>query len=252
MTFIENISIKVYKSESNNLMTGTMEEINNLNNRAHIIPLNPSFEYQVRHIPIKRAFDILFSLLAFLIGLPIFLFIGLLIMCTSSGKIIYAHQRIGRGGKPFHCYKFRTMYSNADVRLKEILASNPLLKEEWEKTFKLKKDPRITFIGGFLRRTSLDELPQFWNVLKGDLSIVGPRPVVQEEVDKYLGAKAPKILSIRPGLTGPWQVSGRSDINCYKKRIELDEYYVDHQSFLLDLKLVAKTIPAMLFSKGAY
>lgn len=233
-----------------------MEKINNLSSRlssrAHIVPLNTPFQCQIRHIPIKRAFDIAFSLFALIVGSPIFLFISILILCTSPGKIIYAHERIGRGGKPFRCYKFRTMYANADRRLKEILGSNPLLKQEWETTFKLKKDPRITSIGTFLRKTSLDELPQFWNVLKGDLSVVGPRPIVQEEVDKYLGVKAAKILSIRPGLTGLWQVSGRSNINCYKKRIELDEYYVDHQSFLLDLKLVIKTVPAMLSSKGAY
>lgn len=229
-----------------------MEEINNLNNRARIIPLNSSFEGKVKHIPIKRAFDIIFSLSILIIGLPVFLLIALLILCASPGKPIYAHQRIGRGGRPFRCYKFRTMYADADVRLKELLRTNQKLKEEWEKTYKLKKDPRVTAIGSFLRRTSLDELPQFWNVLKGDLSIVGPRPVVHEELHKYFGAKAPKILSVRPGLTGPWQVSGRSDISCYIKRIELDEFYIDNQSFLLDLKLVAKTIPAVLFSKGAY
>ena len=142
------------------------------------------------------------------------------------------------------------MYADADVRLQEILTSNPSLRDEWEKTFKLKKDPRITPFGAFLRKTSLDEFPQFWNVLKGDLSIVGPRPVVAEEMNKFFGSKAVKILSIRPGLTGPWQVSGRSDINCYQKRIGLDEYYVDHHSFLGDLKLILQTIPRFSFQKG--
>lgn len=206
----------------------------------------------IRHIPIKRIFDILFSLIILLVGFPVFLIIALIIRFSSPGKIIYSHKRIGRGAKTFQCYKFRTMYADADARLKEILTSDPERKAEWEKTFKLKNDPRITPIGAFLRKTSLDELPQFWNVLKGDLSIVGPRPVVREEVDKYLGEKALKILSIRPGLTGPWQVSGRSDISCYKKRIELDEYYVDNRTFVLDLKMIAKTIPVMIFSKGAY
>jgi exopolysaccharide production protein ExoY len=228
-----------------------MEEINNVGHRAHIIPLNPVLDCKIKHIPVKRLFDILFSLSVLTIGLPVFFLIALLIFFSSPGKIIYSHERIGRGGKPFRCYKFRSMYPNADQRLKEILATNSVLKEEWEKNFKLKQDPRITPIGSFLRKTSLDELPQFWNVLKGDLSLVGPRPVVQEEISKYFGSKASKILSIRPGLTGPWQVSGRSDAS-YDKRIELDEYYVDHQSFLFDLKLIAKTIPAMLFSKGAY
>lgn len=229
-----------------------MEEINNLTSQAAIGPLAAAFECQIKHIPVKRGFDILFSLCALFIGLPIFCLIALLIRLTSPGKVIYSHSRIGRGGKAFPCYKFRTMYPDADQRLKDLLASDPKLKAEWENSFKLKQDPRVTPIGSFLRKTSLDELPQFWNVLKGDLSVVGPRPVVKEEVNKYLGLKAPKILSIRPGLTGPWQVSGRSDISSYQKRVELDEHYVDNHSFTLDLKLIAKTIPAMLFSKGAY
>lgn len=229
-----------------------MEEIKHLSPNDSFIPLHSSLEYKIKHIPVKRGFDIIFSLISLVIGLPIYLLVALLIFMTSRGKVIYAHERIGRGGKPFRCYKFRSMYLNADQRLKEILDGNPLLREEWEKNYKLKKDPRITPFGSFLRKTSLDELPQFWNVLKGDLSIVGPRPVVKEEVEKYLNVKANKILSIRPGLTGPWQVSGRSNISCYQTRIQLDEYYVDNHSLLLDLKLIIKTIPAILFAKGAY
>lgn len=212
---------------------------------------NP-LEYRIKHIPLKRFFDILFSFCCLLFGLPVFLLIAACIYLTSPGPIFYSHPRVGRGGKTFPCYKFRTMHPNASQLLNELLEKDSALKEEWEKTYKLKKDPRITPIGAFLRKTSLDELPQFWNVLKGDLSVVGPRPVVQEEIDKYLGIKAYKILSIRPGLTGPWQVSGRSDITCYHTRIQLDEAYVDNRSLLLDVKLVAKTVPAMLFSKGAY
>jgi exopolysaccharide production protein ExoY len=208
-------------------------------------------KYDIRHIPVKRAFDILFSICALILGAPLFIFLIIITFC-SSGKIFYAHERLGRGGKPFRCYKFRSMYADADQRLNEILANDPEKKAEWEKTFKLKNDPRVTPIGGFLRKTSLDELPQFWNVLRGDLSIVGPRPVVQAELNKYFGVKAYKILSVRPGLTGPWQVSGRSNINCYQQRIKLDESYIDRQSFLLDLKLIAKTIPAIVTSKGAY
>lgn len=226
-----------------------MEDIHNLASSA---PLHTSLDYKIKHIPIKRGFDILFSSLCLLIGAPVYLLIALSIFASSPGKVIYSHERIGRGGKTFRCYKFRSMYPDADQRLKEILANNPLLKEEWEKNYKLKNDPRVTPLGSFLRKTSLDELPQFWNVLKGNLSVVGPRPVVKEEIQKYMSVKAYKILSIRPGLTGPWQVSGRSDINCYRTRIQLDEYYVDNHSFLLDLKLIAKTVPAMVFSKGAY
>lgn len=216
--------------------------------------INFSFgsDFKIRHFPVKRTFDLLFSLFVFILFSPLFAIIALLIFCSSPGKIIYSHQRMGRGGKPFRCYKFRTMYSNADEQLKEILETDPERKQEWEKTYKLKNDPRVTKIGTFLRKTSLDELPQFWNVLKGDLSVVGPRPVVQEEIDKYFGYHAVKILSIRPGLTGLWQVSGRSNIDCYNTRIALDVHYVNNCSLLLDLKLIGKTLPVMFFSKGAY
>lgn len=222
-----------------------MEEVTGLERNSPI-------EFQIRHIPIKRCFDIVFSLLCLIIGAPLFCIIALIIYMTSPGPVIYSHPRIGRGGKSFKCYKFRSMHLDAQERLREILESDPEMKKEWEQTYKLKNDPRITPVGAFLRKTSLDELPQFWNVLIGDLSVVGPRPIVKEEVEKYLGIKAYKILSIRPGLTGLWQVSGRSDINCYEKRISLDEYYVDNQSLALDLELIAKTIPAMIQSKGAY
>lgn len=227
-------------------------EVNQLTPSGSPIPFHATLDYKIRHIPVKRGFDILFSIFALSIGAPLFLLIAALIFITSPGKVIYSHERIGRGGKPFSCFKFRSMYPNADQRLKDILLKHPELKEEWEKTYKLKNDPRVTPFGLFLRKTSLDELPQFWNVLKGDLSVVGPRPVVKEEVEKFYCMKAYKILSIRPGLTGPWQVSGRSDIDSYQRRIQLDEFYVDNQSLLLDLKLIGKTIPAMLSSKGAY
>lgn len=209
------------------------------------------FECKIQHIPLKRAFDILFSLAALLIGVPLFLIISLAIFLSSRGKVFYSHERIGRGGKPFKCYKFRSMYPDADARIHKLLEEHPHFKEEWQKTRKLKNDPRVMPVGNFLRKTSLDELPQFWNVLKGDLSIVGPRPVVYDEVVHYLGEKATKILSIRPGLTCLWQVSGRNDTS-YNKRVELDLEYVETRSLLLDLKLILKTIPSMISSKGAY
>jgi exopolysaccharide production protein ExoY len=189
--------------------------------------------------------------MAFIFTAPILIAIATMIKLSSPGYVIYSHERIGRGGRPFRCYKFRTMYADADKRLKDLLASDSLLRAEWEKKFKLKNDPRITPIGAFLRKTSLDELPQFWNVLKGDLSVVGPRPVVKEEMEKHFGQKAAKILSIRPGLTGLWQVSGRSDTS-YQERIDLDEKYINSQSLWLDIALIAKTIPAMISSRGAY
>lgn len=209
------------------------------------------FTCPIKHMPLKRLFDICFSLIAILLGLPLFLFIAAAIRAASPGKVIYTQERIGRGGRPFKCYKFRTMYLDADQRLHSLLQNNPEMLLEWQETRKIKKDPRITAIGKFLRKASLDELPQFWNVLKGDLSIVGPRPVVLDEVVQHLRDKAPKILSIRPGLTCIWQVSGRTDVS-YRHRIALDEAYVDDPSFLLDLKLIIQTIPSMLFAKGAY
>lgn len=205
----------------------------------------------IRHNFVKRSFDLLFSFAALIIGAPLFLLIGILISLTSKGRIIYGHERIGRGGVPFSCYKFRTMYKDAEERLEELLRTDPEIQAEWESAYKLKNDPRITPVGRFLRKMSLDELPQFWNVLKGDLSVVGPRPVVLNELQKYFDKRATLILSIRPGLTGLWQVSGRSNVS-YEERISLDESYVKSQSFLLDLKLIAKTLPAILFSKGAY
>lgn len=210
-----------------------------------------SIEFPIKHNAIKRLFDISFSLFVLILTAPLMAFIALAIRFSSKGKIVYAHTRIGRGGKPFQCYKFRTMYPDADLRLKDILNHCPLMKIEWDETHKLKNDPRVTPIGKFLRRTSLDEFPQFWNVLKGDLSVVGPRPVVEYEITKHFGSKAYKILSIRPGLTGLWQVSGRSDLS-YSTRIKLDEQYVDSHSFLLDLKLIIKTVHTLCFSKGAY
>ncbi len=208
-------------------------------------------QYKIRHDAIKRIFDIAFSFIVLAVCLPIFLLIGILIKCTSKGPVFYSQERISRGGKPFRCYKLRSMHMDADKRLKKILDTNPLLRLEWEDKHKLTNDPRVIPLGAFLRKTSLDELPQFWNVLIGDLSVVGPRPLVQQEVSERLGPKAGKILSVRPGITGIWQTSGRSDIS-YSKRIALDEKYVDRRSFWLDIGLIAKTIPSMIFSKGAY
>ena len=208
-------------------------------------------KWKIRHIPVKRTFDIFFSLSALIFSFPLFLTIALAIRLTSRGKVIYAHERIGRGGVTFRCLKFRTMYRDADSRLKAMLAQNEEMRREWQMTRKLKRDPRITPVGRFLRKSSLDELPQFWNILKGDLSVVGPRPVVREELDQFYGTKAGKVLSIRPGLTGIWQVSGRSDTS-YATRVHLDEIYVDTQSLFLDIKLICKTLPAVISSKGSY
>jgi len=200
----------------------------------------------------KRPFDIGFSLFAILVTLPIMIFIAIIIKLTDGGSVFYSHIRVGYRGRKFKVLKFRSMYMDADKKLKEILDNDPKAKEEWEKTFKLKNDPRITPIGKILRKTSLDELPQFLNVLKGDMSVVGPRPVVEEELKKYYKDKIEIYTSVKPGITGYWQVEGRNDVEDYKKRVAMDEWYVKNQSFLLDLKIILKTIKVMITGKGAY
>lgn len=207
--------------------------------------------YQIKHLPIKRGFDLLFSASVLILGFPIYLIISLGILACSFGPIFYIQDRVGRGGKIIRCYKFRTMCTNADERLQNILKENKKLAQEYNTYRKLKDDPRIFSFGRFLRKTSLDELPQFWNVLKGDLSVVGPRPAMACEVQKFYKDKTNKILSIRPGITGIWQTSGRNHLS-FSDRVKLDAQYVENQSFLNDLKLIGKTIPLFFFSKGAY
>ncbi|MDP1834855.1 MAG: sugar transferase [Chlamydiales bacterium] len=204
----------------------------------------------IKHSPLKRAFDIAFSLCAIIIGLPLYALLALVVKLSSTGKVIFGHERVGRGGKIFKCYKFRTMYPNADQMLESVLNESPALRAEWDICRKLTNDPRITPIGHILRKTKLDEIPQFWNVLVGDLSIVGPRPVCADEIQKYYGVKSYKILSVRPGITGLWQTSDRREMT-YQERINLDEQYIDRQNFFLDLLLVLKTIPTMVRPRGA-
>ena len=200
----------------------------------------------------KRLFDIVFSLLILIFFSPLYLILGLLIVCTSPGSAFYVQERIGRNYRPFGCIKFRTMHTNAEEVLQSMIESSPHLREEFEENFKLKQDPRITWIGRLLRVTSLDEFPQFWNVLIGDMSVVGPRPLIGEELPKY-GRYIDKILTIRPGITGLWQVSGRNDVP-YRTRIQMDICYVRSRNFYLDCWLIIKTIWVVLFPKnnGAY
>jgi lipopolysaccharide/colanic/teichoic acid biosynthesis glycosyltransferase len=201
---------------------------------------------------VKRIFDILFSLFVLIFFSPVYLCLGLLIFLCSPGPIFYIQERVGKNYKKFHCIKFRTMVDNADCVLGEMLASSPQIRAEFEDNFKLKHDPRITWIGRFLRITSLDEFPQFWNVLKGDMSVVGPRPLVVEELPKY-GQAIDKVLTIKPGITGLWQVSGRNDIP-YPQRVKIDVYYVTSKNLILDLWIVIKTIGVVVFpnNNGAY
>ncbi|MGK7922551.1 MAG: sugar transferase [Trichodesmium sp.] len=200
----------------------------------------------------KRLFDILFSLSVLILFAPVYLVIALLIVFSSPGSVFYVQERVGKNRKLFRCLKFRTMVENADEMLGEIMETYPHLRQEFQESFKLKHDPRITWIGRFLRVTSLDEFPQFWNVLKGDMSVVGPRPLVVEELAKY-GHHMDKILTIKPGITGLWQVSGRNDIP-YPKRVQIDLYYVNFRNFWIDIWIMFKTIGIVIFPKnnGAY
>ena len=195
---------------------------------------------------IKRILNLLCSFVGVIVLSPFFLIISLLIKVTSKGPVFFVHERVGLNGKKFKLIKFRTMVNNAE----EMIASfSPEQKKEWEENYKLKDDPRITKIGKLLRRTSLDELPQLINILKGDMSIVGPRPVVDEELNWY-GDKKDKLLSVKPGLTGWWAVNGRSNVP-YPERCDLELYYVDHISFALDVKIILKTLGAIIKKDGA-
>ena len=200
----------------------------------------------------KNLLDFLFSIF-FLIGsLPLFLVISLLIKLSSRGPIFFLQERIGKNNIPFKCIKFRTMHPEAKDILENLLMKDEKLKIEFEQTHKIKNDPRITTIGKLLRKTSLDELPQFINVLKNEMSIVGPRPIVNKEKNKY-GKNLKKVLSVKPGITGLWQVSGRNNLT-YKTRIKLDLNYVDNYNFLMDIRILIRTIGVILFplDRGAY
>ncbi|WP_333830532.1 sugar transferase [Pararhodobacter sp.] len=197
----------------------------------------------------KLVLDRLMALFAIAFFAPFFLTVAVLILIFDGSPVVYSQLRVGRGGRLFRCHKFRTMVKNADRALHDLLEADPAARQEWDLTQKLTKDPRISCLGAFLRKTSLDELPQFWNVLKGDMSIVGPRPIVTSEIRHY-GDRIGDYLSVRPGITGLWQVSGRSDTS-YEQRVSLDCAYVAQQSTLFDMSIIVRTIGVVLLRKGA-
>jgi undecaprenyl-phosphate galactose phosphotransferase len=174
----------------------------------------------------------------------------LAVKLSSPGPVFFLQKRIGNGGREFWCFKFRTMVLDADECLEQYLVENPLARHEWDNERKLKNDPRITPIGRILRRTSLDELPQMFNVLKGEMSLIGPRPIVAEEIEKY-GNYFSYYKSVCPGISGLWQVSGRNDVD-YAQRVMLDTFYVRNWSLWLDFMILLRTIPAVLRKNGAY
>ena len=198
---------------------------------------------------IKRLFDVLASLILLVLLSPLFAYV-IYVVSRDGGSAFFGHERVGQDGRKFKCYKFRSMVVNAQEVLQELLTREPLARAEWEKDFKLKDDPRISPIGHFLRRTSLDELPQLWNVLRGEMSLVGPRPVVQDELERY-GEDVIYYLMAKPGMTGLWQVSGRNDVD-YETRVYFDAWYVKNWSFGTDIALLFKTISVVIRGRGAY
>lgn len=205
---------------------------------------------KIQSLVAKRAFDIAIIICSLPLTLPLCLLTALFVKLTSPGPVLYGHKRVGLNGKEFKCWKFRSMYIDADKQLAKILAENPEMKKQWEKDRKLENDPRVTPFGKFIRKTSLDEFPQFINIFIGQMSFVGPRPVMQDELERY-GKKADYILSVLPGLSGMWQTSGRSD-TAYEDRVTLDAYYIQNWSIWLDIWILIKTVWVVLAGKGAY
>ena len=203
-----------------------------------------------RRLRVKRFMDVLLCAMGGIVLLPMGLLLALAIRLDSQGPVFYRQRRIGYGGREIRIFKFRTMMNNADAVLKEMLARDPQLQAEWEKDHKLKHDPRVTRVGRFLRKVSLDELPQLLNVVIGDMSLVGPRPIVENEIEKY-GPVYEEYCMVRPGITGLWQISGRNNTS-YAERVAFDHYYINNWSVWMDLWILGKTIPVVITGYGAY
>ena len=200
----------------------------------------------------KRSCDLFLAFFLIIFLIPIFLLVALVIKASSRGPILFSQRRIGKNKKPFSCYKFRTMHPEADFMLKELLRSNINIQNEFVRDQKLLNDPRITSVGRYLRFTSLDEIPQIFNILKGDMSFIGPRPIIKDEIKRY-GGSFEKAFSVLPGMSGLWQVSGRNKLS-YKRRVQLDMIYADNLSFKLDLNIFLRTLGVILFpfDRGAF
>lgn len=218
-------------------------------NESSMLALEARFLFRA-HRALKRAFDVgVATAMLFALSL-LFVLIAAAILILQRGPVLYRHRRVGRGGVPFACLKFRTMAPDADAVLVHHLAENPAAMVEWQATRKLRDDPRITPLGRLLRESSLDELPQLINVIRGDMSLVGPRPIVADEMRHY-GAAIVEYKAVRPGMTGLWQCSGRSDVS-YRHRVMLDRQYVRNWTFAQDIVILFRTIPAVLRSRGVY
>lgn len=192
----------------------------------------------------------LIALVALALLIPLIIMVALAIFVQDGGPVIFAHRRLGKNGRPFYCLKFRTMAKDAEARLRDLLERDAEARAEWARDHKLRNDPRVTPLGALLRRSSIDELPQLINVVKGEMSLVGPRPIVDAEIPRY-GRRIRSYYAVKPGLTGIWQVSGRNDV-CYRTRVAMDCLYARRRSPVLDAVLIARTVPAVLVRRGSY
>lgn len=244
--FVKNI---VFTPNLSNIPIANME-INKLP-IENVVLLNVKNNLALRRNKIiKYIFDMVLTIIGTICISPILICIAIWIYKDSPGPIIFKHMRVGKDGKIFPCYKFRSMCVDAKEKLEELLQNDPEARAEWERDFKLKHDPRITKSGAFLRRTSLDELPQIFNVLKGEMSLVGPRPIIKDEMERY-GNHIDDYLMVKPGIAGIWQCSGRSDTT-YQERVQMDSWYVRNWSVWLDIMILWQTIKAVINKKGAY
>jgi lipopolysaccharide/colanic/teichoic acid biosynthesis glycosyltransferase len=212
--------------------------------------VRPKTESQAPDAVVTEAMNVSIALLALVFLAPLLIGIALLIYLQDGGPPVFAHRRIGRGGRHFRCLKFRSMAVDAEERLADLLARDAEARAEWEQDHKLRNDPRVTRLGAFLRKSSLDELPQLFNVLRGEMSLVGPRPIVDAEAVKY-GRRFEHYCAVKPGITGLWQVSGRNDTS-YRTRVALDSLYARRRNALLDAKVLVATVPAVLIARGSY
>jgi len=194
--------------------------------------------------------NMVLAFMALVLLAPVMIAVALAVFLEDGGPVVFAHRRIGRGGRYFSCFKFRSMAIDAEHRLAELLAQDPLARTEWEEDHKLRNDPRVTGLGAFLRKTSLDELPQLFNVLRGEMSLVGPRPIVDAEIAKY-GRRFANYCAVKPGITGLWQVSGRNDTT-YRARVAMDCVYARQRNVVMDGMIIAATVPAVLMRRGSY
>ncbi len=199
---------------------------------------------------LSEATHFMITAAALLFLAPLMILVALAVFCYDGGPVVFAHRRIGRDGRSFPCFKFRSMAVDAEQRLAELLQTDPDARAEWERDHKLRDDPRVTKLGAFLRKTSLDELPQLFNVLRGEMSLVGPRPIVEGEVSKY-GKRFKHYCAVKPGITGIWQVSGRNDTT-YSARVAMDSIYAQRRSLGLDMAVLFLTVPAVLARRGSY